>query len=188
MNERRNGQFVLPGQKLGVIEEFIPDLGTFVDDGIIYASNTGLVLMDLSNKTVSVYSKVLNFNFPEVGNVVIGIVKAVQSSQAIIRINMLGKKALSGFFTGAIHVSDVSFKYTDNMSNIFKVGDIVRAKVISRTNKTFHLSTKGNNLGVISSYCSLCGEILSIDRKRLLCKKCGSIENRKISVDYGKDV
>jgi exosome complex component CSL4 len=74
------------------------------------------------------------------------------------------------------------------MSNIFKVGDIVRAKVISRMNKTFHLSTKGNNLGVISSYCSLCGEILSIDRKRLLCKKCGSTENRKISVDYGKDV
>jgi exosome complex component CSL4 len=161
MNERRNGQFVLPGQKLGVIEEFIPNSGTFVDDGIIYACNTGLVLMDLSNKTVSVYSKVLNLNFPEVGNVVVGIVKAVQSSQAIIRINMLGKKVLSGFFTGAIHVSDVSFKYTDNMSNIFRSGDIVR---------------------------SLCGEILSIDRKRLLCKKCGSTENRKISVDYGKDV
>ena len=101
MNERRNGQFVLPGQKLGVIEEFIPNSGTFVDDGIIYSSNIGLVLMDFSNKTVSVYSKVFSLNIPEVGSIVIGTVKAVQSSQAIIRINMVDNKVLSGFFSGS---------------------------------------------------------------------------------------
>ena len=34
--EQRSGHIVLPGERLGVIEEFIPDSGTYVKEGIIY--------------------------------------------------------------------------------------------------------------------------------------------------------
>ncbi|MBS7659300.1 hypothetical protein KEJ28_01220 [Candidatus Bathyarchaeota archaeon] len=35
--QRRNsGRFVLPGDLLGVIEEFIPNSGTYVENGNIY--------------------------------------------------------------------------------------------------------------------------------------------------------
>ena len=33
--EQKTGQLVLPGERLGVIEEFTPDTGTFVKDGVI---------------------------------------------------------------------------------------------------------------------------------------------------------
>jgi hypothetical protein len=37
----QNGNLVLPGERLGVIEEFIPDSGTYVKDGVIYSKIVG---------------------------------------------------------------------------------------------------------------------------------------------------
>ncbi|MCW4020017.1 MAG: RNA-binding protein, partial [Candidatus Bathyarchaeota archaeon] len=75
---RRSGQFVVPGQKLGVIEEFIPDSGTYVEDGIIHSENVGYILMDFANKKVSVYPAARNLNMPKVGSIVVGNVRSVQ--------------------------------------------------------------------------------------------------------------
>jgi exosome complex component CSL4 len=83
-----------------------------------------------------------------------------------------------------IHVSDTDFKYTDNMFDAFRVGDIVRVKVISDKNGTYHLSTKGENLGVIYAFCSRCGNLLNLEGKRLKCNKCENVEKRKIASDY----
>ena len=33
---KSSGQFVVPGQRLGVIEEFVPNSGTYVKDGYIF--------------------------------------------------------------------------------------------------------------------------------------------------------
>ena len=51
----KTGHLVLPGERLGVIEEFIPDSGTYVKDGVIYSKIVGRALMDLLSKRVSVY-------------------------------------------------------------------------------------------------------------------------------------
>lgn len=53
--EQKTGRLVVPGERLGVIEEFIPDAGTFVKDGVIYSKIIGRALVDLMNKRVSVY-------------------------------------------------------------------------------------------------------------------------------------
>ena len=54
-SDRKNGQLVLPGERLGVIEEFIPNAWTYVKNGEIFASVTGRALIDFLNKHVSVY-------------------------------------------------------------------------------------------------------------------------------------
>jgi len=186
MNEiRRSGQFVVPGQKLGVIEEFVPNSGTYVQDGNIYSASVGYVLIDFANKKVSVYPAIRNMNVPKVGSTVIGWVTNVQSSHATIQIIKVGRKFLSDHFTGIIHVSDVCHRYLDNMYDAFKTGDLIRAKIISNKNKTFHLSTKDENLGVIYAFCSQCGGIL-VKRKNLKCVVCGNIEKRKVTSDFGK--
>jgi len=188
MNDiRSSGQFVVPGQKLGVIEEFIPDSGTYVKDGCIYSANVGYVLIDFINKKVSVYPVARNTNVPKVGSVIIGWVTSVQSSHATIQIIKVGRKVLSGHFTGIIHISDVSHRYLDNMHDAFRMGDLVRAKVISDKNKTFHLTTKDENLGVLYAFCSQCGGIL-IKRRNLRCVICGNIEKRKVTSDFGKGI
>ena len=45
--EQKSGHLVLPGERLGVIEEFIPDSGTYVKDGVIFSKIVGRSLMDL---------------------------------------------------------------------------------------------------------------------------------------------
>jgi len=184
---RSSGQFVVPGQKLGVIEEFIPDSGTYVKDGCIYSANVGYVLIDFANKKVSVYPIARNTNVPKIGSTVIGWVVGVQSSYATIRIIKVGRKFLSGHFTGIIHISDVSHRYLNNMYDSLRIGDLVRAKVISDKNKTFHLSIKDENLGVIYAFCSQCGGIL-VKRRTLRCTVCGNTEKRKTASDFGKGI
>jgi exosome complex component CSL4 len=110
----------------------------------------------------------------------------VQSKIAIVRIFQVGKHLLSGFFTGILHVSDVSLRYVETMYEACKPGDIIRAKVVSDKNRTFHLSVKEPNLGVIYAFCSRCGNILTFRRVRMRCLKCGKIEKRKVAQDYGQ--
>jgi len=187
-NTSRRSQFTLPGERLGVIEEFIPDVGTYVRDGIIYSGVVGQVLFDLLNKRVSVYPLVHEAKVPKVGSTVLGQVSNVQSDSAIMRIFKVDDKPLSGVFTGVLHVSDVQMSYVESMFNVCKQGDIVRAKVISEKNQVFHLSTKDKNLGVVYASCSSCGYMLELKRQALHCPRCGKIEKRRIALDYGKAI
>jgi len=184
---RRSGEFVIPGEKLGVIEEFIPNFGTYVDEGTVHSKVVGSLLIDLTTRKVSVYPLTHRVAVPRVGNTVIGTVVGVQDALAFIRIIKIGAKFISGFFTGLLHISEVSFKFTESMFDVCRLGDIVRAKVISNKNRAYHLSTKGLNLGVIYAFCSKCGDLLSLTKqKKLRCLECGNIEKRKVASDYGK--
>ena len=187
-SERKSSQFVLPGERLGVIEEFTPNSGTYVKDGIIHSGVVGRVLVDLSNKRVSVHPLVLGATVPKVGNIVLGQVSNVQTDNAGVRIFKIDDKALSGFFSGVVHVSDVQLSYVESMFSVCKPGDVIRAKVISEKNQVSHLSTKDKSLGVVYAFCSQCGFALELKRQTMYCPRCGNTEKRKIALDYGKGV
>ncbi|MEM3941529.1 MAG: RNA-binding protein, partial [Candidatus Bathyarchaeia archaeon] len=76
--QRRNsGRFVLPGDLLGVIEEFIPNSGTYVENGNIYSNIVGMALIDFLNRKVSVYPLTYGARVPRVGSMVVGQVSSV---------------------------------------------------------------------------------------------------------------
>jgi len=185
-SEQKSGQFVLPGERVGVIEEFTPDSGTYVKDGVIYSRVIGRALLDFPNKRVSVYPLIHEARAPRVGSVVVGQVSSIQAQNANVRIFKIGKKELSGVFTGILHISDVQLRYVESMFDICKPGDVLRAKVISEKNKTYHLSTKDKNLGVVYAFCSNCGYTLELKRNNMYCLRCGKTEKRKAALDYGK--
>jgi len=185
-SERKSGQFVAPGDRLGVIEEFTPGPGTYVEHGTIHSKITGRTLLDMLNKKVSVYPLIPAVSVPRTGSVVMGQVLDVKSKTAVLRILKVGNRPLSGFFTGVLYISDVSQSYVETMFNACKTGDIMRAKVISEKNRTFHLSTAENNLGVVDAFCSQCGHVLLLRGLRMSCLKCGNIEKRKVTSDYGE--
>lgn len=187
-SERKSGLFVVPGTQLGVIEEFTPGSGTYVEDGTIHSQVTGCTLLDMLNRQVSVYPLVPTANVPQVGDIVTCLVLEVRSKNAILRIFKIGDKMLSGFFTGLLHISGVSHGYVDNMFNVCKVGDIMTAKVISTKNRSFFLSTADKDLGVLQSLCSICGSLLEPKNRGLSCSNCGNFEGRKLSPNYGKEV
>ena len=185
--EQKSGHLVVPGERLGVIEEFIPDSGTYVKDGVIYSKIIGRALLDLLNKRVSVYSLAKGELIPKASTVVIGQIGNAQSDNVLVKIFKIENKGLSGEFSGILHVSDVSDRYVDLMSDVCKPGDIVRAKVISAKNRIFHLSTNDKNLGILYALCSRCGTLLEQQQYDLHCPKCGNIEHRKMAPDYGKE-
>jgi len=185
-SKRKSGQMVVPGDRLGVIEEFEPGPGTYVEEGTIYSLTTGRALMDILNKKVSVYPGIRASGVPRVGSTVLGQVLEVQSKQAVVRIFQVGNRVLSGFFSGLLHISDVSPRYVESMYEVCKAGDILRAKVISDKNRVFHLSTNDKDLGVVYAFCSRCGHVLSLRKFRMRCSECDNIERRKSAQDYGK--
>jgi exosome complex component CSL4 len=184
--EQKTGQLAVPGDRLGVIEEFIPDAGTYEKDGVIYSKVIGRVLIDLVHRRVSVHQLIGPSKVPAVGNTVLAQVSNAQSDTAGARIFEIGEEEINGVFTGILHVSDVALKYVDSMYDVCKSGDIIRAKVVSDKNLTYHLSTKEKNLGVVYAFCSNCGTLLEPKRQGMHCSKCGRIEKRKTASDYGK--
>jgi exosome complex component CSL4 len=187
-SEQRSKQLVVPGERLGVIEEFTPDAGTYVRDGAIYSKVVGQVLVDLAQKRVSVRRLARGTNVPKIGSIVIGQVSNVQPQNAGVRIFNVDRKKLSGVFSSVLHVSDVQMRFVDSMYDVCKPGDIMRGKVISEKNRTFHLSTKDKDLGVVYAFCSNCGYLLEPKRQGMHCSRCGRIEGRKTAYDYGKGV
>ncbi|MGD0643629.1 MAG: exosome complex RNA-binding protein Csl4 [Candidatus Bathyarchaeia archaeon] len=185
--EQKSGHLVLPGERLGVIEEFIPDSGTYVKDGVIYSKIVGRALLDLLNKRVSVYPLTNGAVVPKVATTIVGQIGNAQSDNVLVRIFKIGQKKISGNFGGILHISDVSDRYVNSMNDVCKPGDIVRAKVISEKNRIYHLSTNDKGLGILYAFCSRCGSLLEPQRYDLQCPKCGNIEKRKMSSDYGKE-
>ena len=186
-SEQRSGHLVLPGERLGVIEEFSPDSGTYSKDGVIYSKVVGCALMDMLNRKVSVYPLISEASVPKVGAKVVGQVGNAQSDNVLVRIFKVGPKKLSGVFSGVLHISDVQDRYVNSMNEACKPGDIIRAKVISEKNQIYHLSTVDKDLGAIFAFCSRCGNLLEQKRNEMRCTKCGNIEERKTALDYGNE-
>ena len=176
---------VLPGDVVGVMEEFLPGKGIYVDnDGYLRASVPGKLIKDYKNKVLRVEEE-NGLLYPEPGSIVTGIVTSIRNDIAVVTI-ISGEK--SGRFpnplTGILHVSQVSQGFVKTLYDAISLGDMIKAQVLSSENP-FQLSIKNPALGVILSTCSKCGAILRRDgRGRLVCPRCGSVERRKISRDY----
>lgn len=184
--ERKSGDFVYPGSRLAVIEEFLPGKWTYAEKGNIYSMITGHMLIDIPNKTISVYPSVRLPLVPKIGSTVLGQVSEVRERGAKIRILMINKKRSFKSFWGAIHVFNVSERFVRKASDAFKPGDLVYARVISTVNKTFHLSTEGRKFGVVHALCSHCGHSLAAINGSLKCPLCKRTEQRKIASSYGR--
>lgn len=183
--KKRSGQFVVPGERLGVIEEFMAGSGTYVEESVVYSKIVGRVLLDVLNKEALVHPLAHRVSVPQTGSTVTGQVSSVQSKRAMLRIMKIGKRVLTGFFTGLLHISAVSPSYVETMFEACKAGDIMRAEVISDKNRTYQLSTADKNLGVIYAFCSRCGYLLALKGQKMWCPECGKIEERKVALDYG---
>jgi len=182
--ERKSEVFVTPGEKLGVIEEYIPGKGTYVEEGRIYSSIVGQLLINRAKREVHIQPKTRQPLIPREGNIVVGEVTNVQEKNLTMSILQIGDVQLATSFTGVMHISDVSEGYVKTMNDAFKVGDVVRAKVISTKNREVHLSTQDGRLGVVQAFCVYCGAPLAHQRNRLRCVRCGEIDKRKTANDY----
>ena len=186
MSSIKSGTLVHPGEKIGVIEMFMPGSGTFERDGIIYSNILGLVNIDMKKRMVQVDRMNKNFSIPQAGQIVYARVDQIRKNSAIVIMTNTDKVEYSAVFEGMVHVSQTSKEYTESMTDAFNEGDIIRARIIQTDYVPYQLSTAGKKLGVVMAFCRNCGEELVLGGQKLNCLKCGNQEVRKISIDYGK--
>ena len=182
IRKEKNGKLVIPGETVSVIEEFMPGPGTYVDGGRVKAECVGRLRLDLKERRISV-RPLVRLRVPQVGRIVVGQVVSMDDKYAMIRFPS-GK--FTGFFTGVLNISMVSRRFVRSMFDVCRIGDIVRAEIVSLANGFCHLSIIGRNLGVIYANCTQCGELLELKGGSLYCPRCMRVEKRKVALGYGK--
>ncbi|NJE03124.1 exosome complex RNA-binding protein Csl4 [Thermococcus sp. MV11] len=186
----KSGDLVLPGDYLGVIEEYFPGEGVKEENGELYAVRAGKVVIDQDRMEISVEPLTDTPPLPKVGDIVIANVIEVKPQAAIVQlVKIEGRdddREIATSKLAGIHISQVRDGYVESMTSEFKVGDVVRARVIATEKSPIQLSTKGPDLGVVYALCSRCRTPLVRRGDRLICPRCGSVETRKLSTLYRK--
>lgn len=185
MGIKKSGEFVTPGDRIGVIEEFIPGRGTYVNANAIYAQVPGVTLINRETKHVSIYPSTRTPIFPKKESFVVGHVIQVQDKLAMVKIIRIGKTEVKPF-SAVLHVSFASRFFLKGLKNALRPGDLIYAKVLGDENQPVQLTIADRELGVFQASCSMCGGTLQLDRRQLVCPMCGFVERRKLSENYGR--
>lgn len=190
-NEIKSGDFVVPGDFLATVEEFIPNEGVYEEGHNVYSSRTGVVLKDADSKKISVHPKTDTPPVLKKGDIVIGTIDQIRGQIANVDIAAIrGKEDRELSFSGdsIIHISNISDDYVEEIEDELKPADIVRAKVTDMAKNSAKLSIVGDSLGVLVAFCSKCRYEMEKDDSKLKCPNCGSAESRKIANDYRQGI
>ncbi len=180
-------KMVYPGDVLGGEEEFLAGPGTYVDDHKILAALVGELAYNSNEHMVSVRSS-KPMNEVKYGDVVIATVDDLKSSMVTLDIQRIENKdkVVVGETHAAIHVAKCSQDYVRELEDVYRITDVVRAKVIQAA-PSIQLDTRDNDFGVIKARCHACRQPMVLKDGRLWCEEDERYEDRKISTRYGGD-
>lgn len=186
-NNKKNDSddsWVLPGDKIAIIEEFLPDETCYEKDGGIYSKILGRVVTDTKKHKISVIPKNPHRTIKN-GDVGLGRVEFMKKQIASVNIYHLNQENISIPIRAVLHISEASRRFVRNMYEVARPGDWLRFRII-RGIKPVYISLIGNGLGVVISYCIQCGHELEYKRRNTLeCINCESIQPRITSKYFG---
>jgi exosome complex component CSL4 len=184
-----------PGDEIAFIEEFESDKNTYVDDGSIRSSTVGRKVYDLKRHMVRIEQKNTP-KLPKIGDIIVGYIDMLFGSMISVRILYINDvKSISGFSaissTRGISLPGGQGGWSrdrgDRRSRItFRVGDIIRGRVVSLLNSNIHITIAEKDFGVIYTLCYNCGGDTVRVNNAVKCIECGTYEERKLTSDYGK--
>lgn len=180
-----DNDWVLPGDKIAVIEEFLPDETCYEQDGGIYSKLFGRVKTDTKRHKISVIPKQPHRTIKN-GDIGMGRIEFMKKQIASINIYHLNQENVMIPISAVLHVSEASRRFVKNMYEVARPGDWIRFRII-RAVKPVYVSLIGEGLGVIISYCIQCGHELKFKRRNTLkCPNCDTIQTRITSKYFGK--
>lgn len=178
---KNQGELALPGDDLAVIEEFISGEGVYEEDGVIRSAVVGKIFYDMINRKGNVISlKKPKLLLLKKAKYLIGRVDSVKEDLANVSIYSIEDKLLNEPLSGILHISQVSNKYIQSITDAVKPSDIIKVKPITFS-IPIALTIRQKDLGVILARCSRCGAyMVKQDEEHLKCPVCGNVESRKI--------
>ncbi|MGI6471997.1 MAG: exosome complex RNA-binding protein Csl4 [Candidatus Methanomethylophilaceae archaeon] len=176
---------VFPGDEVAVEEEYLASDGTYAENGKIYASQIGELVLDNEEYV----ARVVTPNPPNIlkeGDTVYAIVADIRKTMATADVVATDgtERGVGGETYATIHVSKISPGYTDDVGSELRKGDFIRARVIE-TEPSLQLSTRDDDLGVIRSLCGTCKTEMERKGKGIYCPECKYSMPRKLAKDYG---
>jgi len=182
-----HNKFVLPGDPLGMAEEFLSGPGTFESNDHICSAGVGLFTPD-SKEMTAIVSPATPLPTLGVGDLVVGVVGNIGSAKVIVDIHFIegrGDRAVFYRHPAILHVSKISKTYVRDAGAAYRLRDIVRAKVLQAA-PSLELCTSESSLGAIKSFCMRCSAPLTLKGDKLVCPNCERVEHRKIAEAYGQ--
>lgn len=195
--------FATPGQVLGNLSTHVPGPGTHINDDSICASLAGKIDTTAASTkagkpTLSVSSTTalsINSSLPATGSTVLGRILRVQQRQLICAILAVDPAANSIVpyasntddeiqFQAVLRKEDVRAFEKDKvvMNEMFRVGDIVKAIVISLGDeKSYYISTAGNEYGVVIARSEAGNPMVPASWKEMRDTVTGKGESRKVA-------
>ncbi|KAH8242007.1 hypothetical protein KR038_001058 [Drosophila bunnanda] len=150
----------LPGERLCATDDnIVLGVGTYEQNGYIYASKSGIVKIDESGKNcqvVSVHKPGFHLTIPATGDVVTARVLVTTPKFAKCAIFCVRNVLLESSYRGLLRKEDVRETEKDRVDiyKSFKPGDVILARVINQMEQSFLLTTAENELGVVIAYAS----------------------------------
>ena len=170
----------IPGDKIGIIEEYESGKNTFEDGHNVRATVIGTVEIDKTSR-ISQVQNIPTSGIPEVDDVVIGTVAAVMSSMIAVSINYVNNIRTKS------NVECICQTRHFRRKNIALVNDIVALRITAHKNGTIHASINEPEFGVLFTKCKKCGGSVIPMRDAIKCTECNWIDERKLSNNFGKN-
>lgn len=200
----------LPGQVIGSTSSHIAGSGTHVYEAKIHASVVGSIItipaaskstrptlsVSREGSTSQSLSSPSSSKLPTVGSTVLGRVLRVQQRQLIIAILIVDPSSranITPYTTvtndevqpqAILRKEDVRAHEKDKvvMNEMFRVGDIVRATVISLGDeRNYYISTAGNEFGVVVARSEGGNAMVPVSWKEMRDVVSGKGESRKVA-------
>jgi len=179
-------KFVVPGDFMGTEEEYLPGSGTVAENEKIYAVVAGETKDEERKLSITQKNGLSAYG---IGSVIIGRVENIVEPIALVSIQFgegQGKRFGETGDYSVLHASMIRKGYVKNVRDEYKVGDIIRAKIVDLRNGEFRLSTDADELGAIKAFCGKCRKPMKYESGVVSCEECGNKDNRKIAKDYRK--
>jgi exosome complex component CSL4 len=183
---------ILPGEQVAYIEEFEGGKNTYITDGLVRSTAVGTKVYDFKRRIVKIDQKNSPM-LPKIGDIIVGYIEMLFGSMISVRILYINdKKSYAGFSAiASIRTSGTGGGGRERGDRrgriVFRVGDIVRGRVISLLNSTIHVTIDGKEFGVLYTLCFNCGSDTVRLNSSIKCIECGIYEERKLTHDYGKE-
>jgi exosome complex component CSL4 len=165
----------------------LPGPGTHDDGTNIIATRIGMFRVD-PNEMKAVVDPATSVPADlQMGDFVLGEITMIKPAMAGVNVlHVEGKRrVIVGDTNGTLHVSKIAKRYVRDVGQEYRLGDIVRAQVIS-VKPSVQLSTDVERGGSILALCLRCRFGLKKVQKALECPNCGRREMRNIAPDYGE--
>jgi exosome complex component CSL4 len=191
MKKKTQANTAFPGELVAEIEEFEGGKNTFVYDGSIRSSAMGDRQYDIKRRIVRIDQK-KSLVLPKIGDVVVGYIEMLFGPMISVKLLYLNGKAFSAGFSAIASTRINSRAWSRDRGDrrgrvTFRVGDIVRGRIMSLLNSTIHITIDEKEYGVLYALCYLCGGDTVRVNNAVKCIECGNYEERKPTNDYGRD-